>query len=121
MSSVSKLLHSVFKDLASEEENETCVILPDMDENDITILLKFLYTGSVDLESNHQHVLKVLKTRHLCNLFFEKPHLSNLVLDQVLNPQRDVSCSHSIKLIYTYISPLKPLAEVNQGIYAWSY
>jgi len=62
LSSVSKLLHSVFKDLASEEENETCVILPDMDENEITILLQFLYTGSVDLESNHQHVLKVLKT-----------------------------------------------------------
>ena len=40
---------------------------------------------------------------------------------QVLNPQKDISGTHSFKLIHTYIATVAPLAEVNQEIYPLSY
>ena len=40
---------------------------------------------------------------------------------QVLKPQKDVSGTHSFKLIHKYIAPWQPLGEVNQEIYALSH
>jgi len=61
LTSVSRLLHSVLRDLVSDGEDDICIILPGLQQDDMEVLLQFLYTGAADLTSEHQHVVQLLQ------------------------------------------------------------
>jgi len=61
LTSVSRLLHGVMKDLVSDGEDDIRIILPELPQDEMEVLLQFLYTGSADLTANHDHVIQLLQ------------------------------------------------------------
>jgi len=122
LTSVSKFLHSLMKDLISDGEDDFCIILPDLHQEDMQVLLQFLYTGSVDLSSNHDHVLQLLQALEV-PLTFESEMLKickgledeQPKLKMLLPPSCPLETSVEESEIF-HMEKVRPIESLDEGI-----
>ena len=121
LTSVSRLLHGVMKDLVSDGEDDIRIILPELDQGEMELLLQFLYTGSADLTADHEHVIQLLQALEVPLAFdsdmlklSKKDELEQAKLKMLLTPTCPMETSVDESEIFHMekVHPIEPLQSI---------
>jgi len=113
MTSVSKFLHSILKELIDSGEEDACIILPGLSSDDLDFLLQFLYTGSVDLTSERKQVIQILQAIDV-PLTFDSPYAGTL-------DNRGTSYSQQLKMVLPQSCPMETIVGESGLIHVASF
>jgi len=125
LTSVSRLLHGVMKELVSDGEEDIRIIFPELRQDDMEVLLQFLYTGSADLTVNHDHIIQLLQALEV-PLAFDSDMLKISKQEEFVQPKlkmllppscpMETSVEESELFHMEKVHPIEPLKIISDSI-----